>query len=300
MIDRPVEENAPAIALLPYGTRVTLRLAGMSLDDLIWPIGRPVRLRRGKVSDMRPCDHLIAYATSRLLYMPRPGMHAHVSVLVVEPQVIQGRKMAWLKILWRRFFRVLTSNHDLLAAVPNGERCLFGSTWVPDWRDVDTSKIRMLSLIASSKTALEGHRLRHQVIAWIKSEGADADILGRGYAPFVRKSDGLAPYRYSVIIENVREPGYLSEKLIDCLLCETVPIYWGAQDIAEIFDARGMLICQSIEDIKMAIAGLSMDDYQSRLEFVAKNKEKAARLADHQLAAARIIEKAARGDAVQP
>lgn len=300
MTDRISHENAPAVALLPYGARVTLRLAQMPLDDLTWPAGRPERLMRGTVSDMGPDDHLMAYVTSRLLYMPRPGIRAKVSVLVVEPQAIQGRKMAWLKLLWRRFYRVLTANPALLTAAPNGERYLFGSTWVPDWRDVDTGKTRMLSLIASSKISCEGHRLRHQLIDWIKAEGVHADIMGRGYAPFERKSDGLAPYRYSVIIENVREPGYFTEKLIDCLLCDTVPIYWGAQDIAGIFDPRGMLICQSLDDIRSAIAAISVEDYQSRLEFVAKNKEKAARYANHELAAARIIQNAARRDAAQP
>lgn len=208
--------------------------------------------------------------------------------------------MAWLKLLWRRFFRVLASNHGLLAAVPNGERYLFGSTWVPDWTDVDVRKTRMLSLIASSKTFFEGHRLRHLLIDGLKTAGAEVDILGRGYAPFEKKSDGLAPYRYSVIIENVREPGYFTEKLIDCLLCETVPIYWGAQDIAEIFDPRGMIICQSLEDISAAIEAISEEGYRSRLEFVAKNKDKAALYADHELAAARIVLAATPRDSRKP
>lgn len=299
-MNRIIHESGPAVALLPYGTRVTCKLARLPLDELVWPLGRPERLRQGCISDMEPSDHLLAYATSRLLYIPRPGIHANVSVLLVEPQAIQGRKMAWLKLLWRRFYRVLSANPSLLAAAANGERFVFGSTWVPDWPDVDVSKSRKLSLIASTKTDFEGHRLRHRVIDWIKTAGIDADILGRGYAPFERKSDGLAPYRYSVVIENVREPSYFTEKLIDCLLCETVPIYWGAQDIADTFDPRGMLICQSLDDIKAAIATLSPDDYQSRLEFVARNKEKAARYADHELAAARIIENAARRDTPRP
>jgi len=300
MTDSSVHQNAPAVALLPYGTRVTLRLGDMPLDDLIWPTGRPERLMNGTLSDLGPEDHLIAYVTSRLLYMPRPGIRAKISTLVVEPQAIQGRKMAWLKILWRRFYRILSANPGLLTAIPNGERYLFGSTWVPEWSKIDVTKSRMLSLIASSKTDFEGHRLRHNVVDWIRTEDVDVDILGRGYAPFERKSDGLAPYRYSVIIENVQEPEYFTEKLIDCLLCETVPIYWGAQQIADTFDPRGMLICQSLEEIKAAIATLSADDYQSRLEFVAKNKEKAAHYADHELAAARIVQYAARRDTPEP
>ena len=300
MTDSSVDQNAPAVALLPYGTRVTLRLGDMPLDDLIWPAGRPDRLRHGIISDMTPDDHLLAFLSSRLLYMPRPGIHARVSVQVVEPKGVQGSKMAWLRVLWWRFYRVLSAHPDLLQAIPNGERYVPGTTWVQDWKEIDTTKTTMLSLIASSKTDLEGHRLRHQVVDWIKAEGIEADILGRGYAPFDRKSDGLAPYRYSIIIENVREPEYFTEKLIDCLLCETVPIYWGAQQIADTFDPRGMLMCQSLDEIKVAIAILSAEDYQSRLEFIAKNKEKATHYADHELAAARIIQNAAQTDTPQP
>jgi len=294
------EDSRRAVAIIPYGTRLTPGLARLPLDRLTWPLGQPERLKGKLIGDLGRDDHLLAYLNSRLLYMPRPGIRARISAMVVEPQAVHGRKMGWLRLLWRRFYRVLTSNAGLLADLPNGERYLFGSTWVPDWKDVDTHKTRMLSLIASSKDYYEGHKLRHQVIDWIRSAQVDAEILGRGYAPFERKSDGLAPYRYSVVIENVREPGYFTEKLIDCLLCETVPIYWGAQDIAEIFDPRGMLICKSLDEIKAAIATLSSDDYRSRLEFVAKNKEKAARYADHELAAARIVQNAARRDTSKP
>ncbi|KGF67631.1 hypothetical protein LL06_21230 [Hoeflea sp. BAL378] len=286
-------DEAPAIAIVPYGTKITPGLARMRLDALSWPLGRPLRLEGGAVADMGPDDHLIAFVSSRLLSLPRPGVRARISVMVVEPEAVHRRNMIWLRLLWWRFFAVLACNPPLIAAIPNGHRFVFGSTWIQDWRAVDTTKTRMLSLIASGKQTYEGHRLRHRVVDWIRSHGIDADILGRGYAPFERKSDGLAPYRYSVIIENVREPGYVTEKLIDCLLCDTVPIYWGAQDIEAIFDGRGMRVCRSLDDIQAAIGAVSEADYTSRLEFVAKNKEKASRYADHERAAAHIVKTAA-------
>lgn len=294
------ESGAPVVAIIPYGTRLTRHLADMPLDDLMWPLGRPERLRHGTVATMGANDHLIAYVSSRLLYMPRPGVRARVSVMVVEPQAAHGRNMAWLKLLWWRFFRVLSCNPGLLARIPNGERYLFGFTWVPEYRDLSIKKTAMISLIASGKTYYPGHKLRHQVVAWLREKGVDIQILGRGYAPFDRKSDGLAPYRYSVIIENVREPSYFTEKLIDCLLCETVPIYWGAQNIEEIFEPGGMLICDSLDDIKAAIAATSEADYRARLEFVVRNKEKAASYANHELAAARIVQSASRRKTSQP
>ncbi|MBC7282758.1 MAG: hypothetical protein H5U12_15140 [Hoeflea sp.] len=292
--------KAHAIAIIPYGTKLTPELARMPLDALAWPMGRPERLMAGTVSDMGPDDHLIAYVTSRLLYMPRPGVRARVSVMVVEPHAVHGRKMAWLRVLWWRFFAVLSCKPSLLAAIPNSHRFLFGSTWVPEWRTTDMTKSRMLSLIASTKDYLEGHKLRHRTVDWIKANAIDADILGRGYAPFEQKSDGLAPYRYSVIIENVREPSYFTEKLIDCLLCETVPIYWGAPDIADIFDPRGMIVCQTFEDLQNAIGSVSEADYQSRLEFIARNKEKASRYANPDRAAAHIVHIAAQRTQPKP
>jgi hypothetical protein len=55
-----------------------------------------------------------------------------------------------------------------------------------------------------------------------------------------------------------------------------------------------MLICDSFEDIKAAIESTSEADYSARLEFVIRNKEKVASYAQHEEAAARIVQTAAR------
>ncbi|MEQ8307946.1 MAG: glycosyltransferase family 10 [Hoeflea sp.] len=284
-----VRDDAPAVAIIPYGTRITPRLSALPLDSLSWPRGRPERLKQGVVSDLERDDHLIAYLNSRLIYMPRPGVRAKVSVMVVEPKAVHGRNMAWLRLVWWRFFRVLSSNGGLLAALPNATLFYYGTTWVGDSDNLNIEKSRMASLIASAKNHYPGHRLRHQAVALMREKGADVDILGHGYAPFEHKTEGLVPYRYSVVIENVREPGYFTEKLIDALLCETVPIYWGAHDIAGIFDPRGMIIVEDLAGISAAIKAMSEDDYLARLEFVRLNRDKAKRYANQEKAAAHII-----------
>ncbi len=281
----------PVIAILPYGTRVNWRLAQIPLDKLHFPLGCPAALTGKTIADLGPDDHLIAYLTSRVLYMPRPGVRAGLSVMVVEPVAVQGRKIAVLRWLGWRFRFVLSKNLRLLAALPNAVRYVFGSTWVLDWPEVDTTKTATASLIASARKDLKGHLLRHEIVAWLRENPAiDVDVMGRGYKPFDRKSDGLAPYRYSVVIENVREPSYFTEKLIDCLLCKTVPIYWGAPDIGEFFDTRGMLICESADDIKTALARLTTVDYDSMSRFIEKNRELAASYSDNELNAARLVE----------
>ncbi|WP_422372438.1 glycosyltransferase family 10 domain-containing protein [Hoeflea sp.] len=282
-------DDAPAVAIIPYGTRLTPLLSSLPLDSLSWPGGRPERLKQGVVSDMEPQDHLLAYLSSRLIYMPRPRVRAKMSVMVVEPQAVHGRNMAWLRLVWWRFFRVLTSNGGLLAALPNATLFYYGTTWVGNWENLRIEKTRMASLIASAKNHYPGHRLRHQVAALMRANDADVEVLGRGYAPIEHKAEGLAPFRYSVVIENVREPGYFTEKLMDAFLCETVPIYWGAHDIAEIFDHRGMIIVEDLAGITAAIETMSEEDYLARLEFVRLNRDKAKRYANQEKAAAHII-----------
>jgi hypothetical protein len=53
----------------------------------------------------------------------------------------------------------------------------------------------------------------------------------RGQAP--EKFQLLGGYRFALAYENSRFPGYLSEKLFDCVYAGTIPVYDGAPDVAE-------------------------------------------------------------------
>lgn len=267
----------PAIAILPYGLTPGPRLAQMALSELIWPLGCPDRLRGGRLSDLDRRDHLIIYPRTSAHFRLRRGTRARISLLMGEPSVIHARHIALLRLTHRRFFRVMTFNEDLIARIPNGVFLPFGTTWVPDWRDLQPEKTRTCSLIASAKRDTAGHRLRHAVADWVRATGQDVEIMGRGYTPFRRKSDGLAPFRYSVVIENMREPNYFSEKLLDAVFCETVPIYWGCPNIDRFADPSAMIRCQSEDDIRRAVAAMSPADYAARLP--------ALRALAHQLAA---------------
>ena len=61
--------------------------------------------------------------------------------------------------------------------------------------------------------------------------------LFRGPIPTKRKRDVLVQTKFCMAFENSREPyysnGWVTEKIYDCLGCGSIPIYWGAPDIAE-------------------------------------------------------------------
>ncbi|PTX56801.1 glycosyl transferase family 10 (putative fucosyltransferase) [Litoreibacter ponti] len=278
-----------AFAVVPYGAWPTRGIAKMPLDALEWPLGRPDRLATGCVSDMAATDHLITYPRKPMFYLPWFGVRAQVSVMIVEPDSNHAHHLKSARRLHWRFHRVLTKNKATLAAVPNGIRFVAGDTFLSDFDQIDTTKSKDVSLIASARNDLEGHKLRHSVVERIRATGLDVDILGRGYAPFELKEDGLAPYRYSVVIENSREPSYFTEKLIDALICETVPIYWGAPDIAEYFDATGLMICSDADDIIAALARISPDDYAARADTIAANRAVAMNYANTNKRAAEAV-----------
>ena len=69
------------------------------------------------------------------------------------------------------------------------------------------------------------------------------------------KADGVAPFAVHVAIENVRRAGYFTEKLLDCFLLRTVPVYWGCPDLAAFgFDIDGVVFIDDGGDDEAAVA----------------------------------------------
>lgn len=272
--------TSPKIAILPYGLPLGWRPGQLGLDQLTWPLGKPEGIAGQTLADLSPDDHLIVPPRDTLHARPSFGTRARVSLMFMEPRAIHGHHMRLLRLTHRRFHRVLTGDERLLAQIPNGIFFPMGGTWAPHWREVDLTKHAMCSLIASAKRSQPGHRLRHEIVDWARATGQGVDIMGMGYKPFADKSEGLAPYRYSVVIENVRERNYFSEKLIDALLCGTVPIYWGAPNIGDFFDPAAMVICEGLEDMQRALTALSEADFARRLPALTATRPVAARYAD--------------------
>lgn len=101
----------------------------------------------------------------------------------------------------------------------------------------DVPKSRDLSIITSSKRMTQGHRRRYEFCMKLKDHFGDrADLFGRGIRDFTDKWDTLAPYRYSIAIENFAEPDWMTEKLYDCFLAHTFPLYWGCPNVERYFD----------------------------------------------------------------
>ena len=231
------------------------------------------------IGDLGPEDEVFLFSNKRSLTFRRSGVRAKVSLMIAEPRVIQRGLYRLVPWMWRRFHRIASHDDSILSACPNGEKWIHGGRWVNAHTAIG-AKNGMVSIIASSKRSSGGHLLRHQLIAWAKIADVALDLYGKGYQPLDNKADGHIPFRFSVVIENNRSAGYFTEKLIDALLCESVPIYWGDPEITLYFDMRGMVICNDISDLQSAVSGASGPKFEEMQPFVAENKRRALALFD--------------------
>lgn len=102
-------------------------------------------------------------------------------------------------------------------------------------------KTRLVSVISSTKAFSRGHVDRLRFIRRLRERYGDRiDIYGRGFRDFDDKWDVLAPYKYHIVIENSSSDYYFTEKLFDCYLAGTYPIYYGCRNIADYYPAGAL------------------------------------------------------------
>jgi hypothetical protein len=84
---------------------------------------------------------------------------------------------------------------------------------------------------------------------------------------------------FHICIENTSIPNYFSEKILDCFLTKTVPIYCGCPNIGDFFFKVAVLSCDTVDDIinvcnKVTpalydrLSLLIEDNYQTALKYV--------------------------------
>ncbi len=222
--------------------------------------------------DRQPKDSYITVFTDCYLDEVLTSKSAKKVAWLIEPPSISEHIYKKAMQLYPRFDMVLTFWEDLLPISDKFVYMPYGTTWVHDPGKKVYQKTKNVSLIASEKNITEGHKLRHECV---RRFGKCMDVMGRGYRAFDQKIEGLKDYRYSVVIENSRVNSYFSEKLLDCLLTGTVPIYWGFPKANEFFDTSGFICFNRSEDLENILAKVGSEDYHLRMTAIQANFLKA-------------------------
>ena len=207
---------------------------------------------------------------------------------LIEPYDHIPHIYQWLRDNHERFAQIWTHDWELLMygngvntmwkpGEPYEHRCMnkgllipFGGCWIDKEHQVIPKKTKDFSIIASGKMQHQGHKLRHSIIA---SAAGRVDTFGGGYNPIQDKIEGLRDYRYHFVIENVRRDFWFTEKLIDCFITGTIPIFWGCPSINNFFNTQGMKIFEHITDLPSLLKQCTAEEYNKMLPHIEENFE---------------------------
>lgn len=181
-----------------------------------------------------------------------------------------------------QFSHVITSQRNIVH--PSVHYSLQGLPWYVgksynELLNEVIEKEKEISLITSNKTRSDGHKKRLEFSFKLKDYFQDSiSLYGRGINNFENKWDVLAPFKYSVAIENSVYKDYISEKLFDCYLAETFPFYFGSPSISRYVNSRAYQLIdinnfkKSVETIERILE--TPDHYSKSLSFIKEEKKK--------------------------
>lgn len=115
------------------------------------------------------------------------------------------------------------------------------------FENITPKKDKLCCIIFSKKFMLEGHKYRMKLVDQILNTKLPIDIYGRGCSLIKNQNDprikgefnsmeeACKNYKYLISIENSTSDSYISEKFMDCIYQNIIPIYWGASNVEKYF-----------------------------------------------------------------
>jgi hypothetical protein len=108
-----------------------------------------------------------------------------------------------------------------------------------------------------------------EIIDLVKEKGLKKEEMRRG----IKKISERKNNKYNSI--------YFSEKLIDCFLCKSIPIYYGCNNIKNYFNTDGMILINDFDDFLLKVNKLDESFYNSKKEVIDENYFKALKWVDY-------------------
>ena len=211
----------------------------------------------------------------------------------VEPSIILNHT-SYLLDNYTKYHTILTYDHDVLMSCSNARFYIVSDCWISPqyYNSIDVLKKQFkISTLAGSKymNSAKGHLFRQTIhhqqntlkeypIVFFRSSVQIPRIMDYGNNPLLTTKDELFDtFQFAIIIENSEQRNYFTEKLIDCLITKTIPIYYGCPNIHQFFDTTGWIILES-DDISILTSKLVALDslyYAKYNDIIEKNFIKA-------------------------
>lgn len=183
----------------------------------------------------------------------------------------------------QHFDLILAWHKDILNNCPKAKRFIFGTCWI----DVDTfvsDKQNEVSFLMSNKAFAPGHKFRHEIFRYLNKDTINGFSIRKIMTPprIPNKDVIFKNAKFSIIVENAIHDNWITEKLIDCLVTNTIPIYYGCHNVGEFFNEKGILKFNTIGELDGILNTITPELYYELRDVISENHIKAKEYLDFQ------------------
>lgn len=166
----------------------------------------------------------------------------------------------------------------------------FPNSW--DTNKISDMKKFEISYLTSNKEILEGHKLRLKIWNNLDDITIPKKICKSSHAKNLKdynsqivisesiydKKKIFETSMFSIVVENDRQKNWITEKINDCIMNLTIPIFWGCDNINDFFNINGFIIFKTYEEMIEKINNLTENDYYLRLPYAVENFERLSKM----------------------
>lgn len=226
----------------------------------------------------RDYDWLVVYDELKNPYEDLACPHERTILATCEPTSIKSYSRAFT----RQFGHLLTNRPPSAEAHPHYHlgrgyyQGFTGRSYPEDASAVLPPKTKTISAVCSSKCMRHTrHYDRVRLIRALSQALPELEWFGHGVRDFARKCEVMDGYKYHVAVENHIAPHHWTEKLSDAFLCECLPFYAGAPDLAEDFPAESFItipIDDPAEAVRIVTEAIRAGEYEKRRDAILEAK----------------------------
>lgn len=204
-----------------------------------------------------------------------------------EPEVVSSRHSVKSLINLSRWFDFVLTWNDSLVDNVQFYKLNYPHNLEYELNDENSKSFdsrKLLTQISSnlySKNSLELYSLRKQFNLIMNELIPDEfDFYGKGWSNNLsykgiveNKLDTLSNYKFSLCFENMKNgQGYITEKIFDCFSAGVVPIYYGADNIADYIPGNCYIDYRNFHDPHLLLEFIQNMDYMTWQEYLLNAK----------------------------
>jgi len=220
-----------------------------------------------------------------ILHIDRNNFEKLILIHGCEPPLLNNISEEIIKN-FQYFDKIFSFDDKVLKNCNNSEQFVFGSCWIlrtkennhcvffNDYFDnfsIDKKKYK-LSFVKSEKNFLPGHKLRFEILGVLK-KNYPFEIMFPQMVPRDQKYGLFLDSMFHLTVENSQVKNYFTEKIIDCFMSYTIPIYWGCPNIGDYFNKNGIIFFDNANDLENKLLNLTEEDYYNRIDAIKENYE---------------------------